>query len=732
MSAAPEVAPAHAGARRERPRVVLLADRPGWAFDFIARALIERLSQRFRFELIYREREPLRLRREDIDLLYVFWWGDRSYQHLGLPPERIVVEVASHRWEVEERFGRLSPDAFAAEYLADCARVTTPSLRLFETLRAVRSGVFHCPNGVDLARFHPGRPRRGPLRIGWVGNPGDATKGLSDILLPATEASHVFEHTDGRRSPRQVARLYRRCDVLAVASLAESQPLPLLEAMASGCFPVTTDVGVAPELIRSGCNGLVVERGVDDFREAFAWCARNLPRVRRAGAFNARLMADERSWDLCAERFGDLFDAALGSGPEIAERAPETPSAARAALERGTLSVRAAFVTPELADARSTGGGLGSYVDRMARALALAGHEVEVLTTAADAATPSPHRGVRVHALRRAIDFPIARAVLRVFECLRLQRLALPLLSLLDAARLARALRRREARVGFDFVQSADHLASGLFVPRRGRRRPRPHLVRVSNDGGYIAAQNLGGSRPRALTSGLERWAVGRADIAYAPSAFLARHYAERRGIELAVVPPPVFREIEPQRELALELPKRFFIHFGQLTPVKGTPDVAAALPHVFAAIPDFAMLFVGRNYALDWPRWTKSLGAHRHQVVWLEPRPKPELYAMLARADAAVLPSRFDNLPNTVIESLLHGIPVIGTRGTSIDELVEHGEHGLLVAPRDTDALADAMISQWRGESGVRKGFTWSGPLCERTKPEAAVAALLALTDRG
>jgi glycosyltransferase involved in cell wall biosynthesis len=41
----------------------------------------------------------------------------------------------------------------------------------------------------------------------------------------------------------------------------------------------------------------------------------------------------------------------------------------------------------------------------------------------------------------------------------------------------------------------------------------------------------------------------------------------------------------------------------------------------------------------------------------------KSELYAVLQRADAAVLPSQVDNLPNTVIESLMFGIPVIGSR---------------------------------------------------------------------
>src|SRR5262245_3096748 len=113
-----------------RPRVVLAVDRPGRAFDIVAHAFAQRLSHRFAFRIVRRGVEPFAVDPDEIDLLYAFWWGDRSFAHLGLPPEKLVREVASHRWQVEERYGLLSPRAFADAWLHDCATVTTPSLRL--------------------------------------------------------------------------------------------------------------------------------------------------------------------------------------------------------------------------------------------------------------------------------------------------------------------------------------------------------------------------------------------------------------------------------------------------------------------------------------------------------------------------------------------------------------------------------------------------------------------------
>lgn len=108
-----------------------------------------------------------------------------------------------------------------------------------------------------------------------------------------------------------MAKFYNTIDVLAIASKAECEPLTLLESMACGCFPVATDVGILRELVRSGYNGLIVESSIESFRDAFAWCERNLDRVRCVGPFNSALALEVRSWDRCVERFAEVFEYAL-------------------------------------------------------------------------------------------------------------------------------------------------------------------------------------------------------------------------------------------------------------------------------------------------------------------------------------------------------------------------------------------------------------------------------------
>jgi glycosyltransferase involved in cell wall biosynthesis len=705
------------------PRVVLLVDRPGWAFDIIASALSERLSHRFDFRILRREVEPVDLDPREVDLLYAFWWGDRSFAHLGFPAEKVVRDVASHRW-MEESHGRLSPRALAEVHLSDCATVTTPSRRLFQLLRPHHPRVFHVPSGVDARLFRPRLRRAGRLRVAWVGNPRDATKGLHDVIEPACAGRFELLQSSGRQTQRELVSLYQRADVIAVGSLAEGQPLPLMEGMACGCFPVATDVGIVPELVRDRVNGLVVERRVEAFREAFAWCESQLAYVRRAGRFDAALVALERSWDALAPRFGDVLDAALGRAPAPAAEVAPPENPLRASLTRGCVPARLAFLTPELATPEAPTGGLGNYIARMTSALADAGHEAEIFVTAACAPARGDTPGVVVHRIGPALERRAVRAALRVLGLLRLRRIAHVLPPLVDAWALAAALRRSAARAPFDLVQSACAGGVGLFVRRS---RGALHVIRCSHDEREIARQSGQPLLERAALDWMMRLAMRRADRLYAPSRFLAEHL-ERQGLQVRVVPPPAFLEVEPAAP-PRGLPPKYFVHFGQLMPVKGTPQVAEALVRVLAEEPEFALVFAGRDRMGRFEEWRRAWGPHAARVRWLGELPKRELYAVVAGADAAVLPSRFDNLPNTVMESLLLGVPVIGTAGASIDELVTPGVAGVLVPDGDVAALADAMLAQWRGETGIRRGFTWErGPL----RADVAVARLLELGGLG
>jgi glycosyltransferase involved in cell wall biosynthesis len=72
--------------------------------------------------------------------------------------------------------------------------------------------------------------------------------------------------------------------------------------------------------------------------------------------------------------------------------------------------------------------------------------------------------------------------------------------------------------------------------------------------------------------------------------------------------------------------------------------------------------------------------------------REKSELAKYYAASTAFVLPSLEDNLPNTVLESLACGTPVVAFNIGGISDMIDHEQNGLLVEETDTKKLADAL----------------------------------------
>ena len=390
--------------------------------------------------------------------------------------------------------------------------------------------------------------------------------------------------------------------------------------------------------------------------------------------------------------------------------------------------LRIAFVTPAFVTEPNSGG-MGSYLHRLTKALLDLGHEPEVFTLSQEKAGPIEFERIRVERVGPARDLPLHLLS-------RLARLS-PALDVRDVAGrvrgalgLSRAFRRRDRDRPFEVVQSSDYGLAGLFIGRHPRRL---HIVRCSWASDlFIAADGNLDKVDSRLYCRLERYCVRKADLAYAPSAFVARHYRDRHGVELAVVRPPFLLETAIASGPPRELPQRYFMYFGAICRRKGADVLAAALPLVWQREPEFAMVWAGEAWNGTLDSYRPVWGERASQVCWLGLIPKPELYAVLKQAEATVLPSRVDNLPNTVIESLLFGVPVIGSRGASIDELIEPGKNGELVPIGEPAALAEILVKAWRGEVPWMAGPISLPGIIAEMEPPVAAGNLLRLAGYG
>jgi glycosyltransferase involved in cell wall biosynthesis len=355
---------------------------------------------------------------------------------------------------------------------------------------------------------------------------------------------------------------------------------------------------------------------------------------------------------------------------------------------------RIAFLTPEFVTTSTTSGGLASYLGRFVTALKDRGHDPEIFVLGPPGV--DDFNGVRVESVNNLTSFSVRaiRKLARIVPGVRLER---SVNHLVGAWALARAFERRQHDQPFDVVQSSNYGLTGLFIRRNGRRPL--HFVRCSSSRRlWKTVLNKRLSLDFRLMDNLERRLIAKADFAYAPSKFLADYFREQHSLDVHRLRPPLDMSLECAETVPWELPARYLIHFGLLGARKGTDVVVDALEIVFKEEPNFRMVFAGNEAELGiFTQLLERLGPLREKVLWLGSVARTQLYSVVAGAVASVLPSRVDNLPNTAIESLTLGTPVIGSDGASINELVDDGRNGLLVPIGDSRLLAHAMLDAWR-----------------------------------
>ncbi len=105
-------------------------------------------------------------------------------------------------------------------------------------------------------------------------------------------------------------------------------------------------------------------------------------------------------------------------------------------------------------------------------------------------------------------------------------------------------------------------------------------------------------------------------------------------------------------------------------------------------------------------------------RVLFLGRKDHDEVLALMARADAFVLPSAPEGFGLVYAEAMAQGTPVVACRGEGPDDFVVDGESGLLVAPRDAAAVAAAIARLLDDPAGAARlaaagraavaGLTW------------------------
>jgi glycosyltransferase involved in cell wall biosynthesis len=130
----------------------------------------------------------------------------------------------------------------------------------------------------------------------------------------------------------------------------------------------------------------------------------------------------------------------------------------------------------------------------------------------------------------------------------------------------------------------------------------------------------------------------------------------------------------------------------GNLIGYKGQRTLIEAFAKIRAGNPDARLVLIGEGperAALE--ELAQRLGVAADVAM---PGHRTDVPALLRHCRIYVQPSRIEAFGIAAAEAMAAGVPVVASNVEGLPELVQEGETGLLVPSRDTDSMAEAVLS--------------------------------------
>ena len=166
-------------------------------------------------------------------------------------------------------------------------------------------------------------------------------------------------------------------------------------------------------------------------------------------------------------------------------------------------------------------------------------------------------------------------------------------------------------------------------------------------------------------------------------------------GTDLHQFDPSHFKKMEAQKFFGLPLDKKIVGVLGRLDKLKGQDILLRSAPEVIEQHPHVLFLVAGdetagehgyKEYLLELCR---SLEIERYVKFIPFTEDVPQLMAAL---DVFVLPSFSETFGLIVVEAMAMGRPIIATNAGGLPEIIVNGKTGLLIKPKDANAVARAI----------------------------------------
>lgn len=135
------------------------------------------------------------------------------------------------------------------------------------------------------------------------------------------------------------------------------------------------------------------------------------------------------------------------------------------------------------------------------------------------------------------------------------------------------------------------------------------------------------------------------------------------------------------------------FVFVGRIVRDKGLNELAEAMQSLAVRYPQVKLILVGSFESNLDPLMPGNEDFLKHSASVLYVGERLDVRRYLVAADALVFPSYREGFPNVVLEAGAMNLPAIVTNINGSNEIILDGVNGVIIPPRNKDALLEKMI---------------------------------------
>lgn len=206
----------------------------------------------------------------------------------------------------------------------------------------------------------------------------------------------------------------------------------------------------------------------------------------------------------------------------------------------------------------------------------------------------------------------------------------------------------------------------------------------------------------RRLDEELQIYTYRKADKVIAPSFLLKTIVEKQTKYTVDVIESPIYidRNAEYYQNLKIEpqiSEKKYFLYFGGISARKEAHIIGEMIPRILESFPDFYFVIAGKCIPIPFDDKQRNLlqiideyetGIKKRCIYLGNIEDRTRLFSVVANSELCILPTRIDNLPNTVIEAMGLEKVVISTEHSSVEQLITDGVNGFLCKIDDGEDL--------------------------------------------